>query len=162
MKQTVYNRKLSDLQGFFVVLGLVIALVALNYLVIDVLAKYLGYTAASIGFWVIGVLLGLWVFREFIEAYQYELGDDVLRLSRAYGKRTRLIEDIYLSRLIFVGTVADALAKNPQVRQVKAFHKKCKIPLTAVVYDSAYGKRMALVQLNDELLAQLQKKIKEK
>ena len=160
MKQTVYNRKLSDLQGFFVVMGLVIALIALNYLVIDVLAKFLGYTAASIGFWVVGILLGLWVFHEFIEAYQYELGEDVLRLSRAYGKRTRLIEDIYLSQLIYVGEPEAAGAKNPQAKYVKAFHKKCAIPLTAVVYDCASGRRIALVQANEEILAGLKKKMK--
>lgn len=160
LKQKVYNRKLSDLQGFFVVLGLVIALIALNYLVIDVLAKLLGYTAASIGFWVIGILLGLWVFHEFIEVYQYEMDEDILRLSRAYGKRTRLIEDIYLSRLIFVGDVQQAAAKNPGARCVKAYHKKCSIPVTAVVYDSASGRKMALVQANDEILAELKQKLK--
>ena len=160
LKQKVYNRKLSDLQGFFVVMGLVIALIVMNYLVIEVLAKFLSYTAASIGFWVIGILLGLWVFHEFIEVYQYEMDEDILRLSRAYGKRTRLIEDIYLSQLIFVGDPAQAAAKNPGARCVKAYHKKCKIPVTAVVYDSATGKRMALVQANEEFLEALKKKLK--
>lgn len=160
MKQTVYNRKLSDFQGFLVVLGLVIALVICNYLVIDVLAKFLGYTAASIGFWVIGILLGLWVFHEFIEAYQYELGEDVLRLNRAYGKRTRLIDDIYLSQLIFVGEIDSAMAKNPNAKCVKAYHKKCPIPVSAVVYDSASGRKMALIQANAEILAGLKKKMK--
>lgn len=161
MKQTVYNRKLNGLQGFFVVLGLVIALVALNYLVIDLLAAKVGYTAASVGFWVIGILIGLWVFHEFIEAYQYELGDDVLRLNRAYGKRTRHIEDIYLSQLIYIGTAEEAAKKNPGIKKVIARHKKCKIPVTAVVYGCAAGKRMALVQLNDEMLSQLKWKMKE-
>ena len=160
MKQTVYNRKLSDFQGFLVVLGLVIALIALNYLVIDVLAKFLGYTAASIGFWLCGILLGLWVFHEFIEAYQYELTEDVLRLSRAYGKRTRLIEDIYLSQLVFVGDPASARTKNPNARILKAYHKKCTIPVTAVVYDSADGKKTALIQANEEILTELKKKLK--
>lgn len=160
MKQTVYNRKLSDLQGFFVVMGLVILLVLLNYLVIDVLAKFLGYTAASIGFWIIGILVGLWVFHEFIEAYQYELGEEVLRLSRAYGKRTRLIEDIYLSRLIYVGSPEEAKAKNPNAKSVKAYHKKCRIPVSAVVYDNADGRRMALIQASEEMLAELKKKLK--
>ena len=162
MKQTVYNRKLSSLQGFFLVLALVIVLVALNYLVIDVLARFLGYTAASIGFWVIGILIGLWVFHEFIEAYQYELGEDILRLNRAYGKRTRHIEDIYLSQLVFIGSPAEAGAKNPQCRRVKAFHKKCSIAVTAVVYNSSAGKCMALVQLNEEMLDQLRWNMKER
>lgn len=159
-QQKVYNRKLSDFQGFLVVMGLVIVLIALNYLVIDVLARFLSYTAASIGFWVVGILVGLWVFHEFIEAYQYEMDEDILRLNRAYGKRTRHIEDIYLSRLIFIGDPAEAAAKNPQARRVNAFHKKCKIPKTAVVYDSSSGKRMAILNLNDELLTELKKKLK--
>lgn len=162
MKQTVYNRKLSNAQGFWVVMGLVIALIALNYLVIDLLAKLLGYTAASIGFWIIGILIGLWVFHEFIEAYSYELGDEVLRLNRAYGKRTRHIEDIYLSRLVFVGTADEAAKKNPQAKCLKAFHKKCRIPVTAIVYDCSAGRRTALVQLNDEMLAALKAAMKAK
>ena len=160
MNQKVYNRKLSDFQGFWVVLALVAALVIANYLVIDVLAKFLGYTAASAGFWIIGILMGLWVFHEFIEAYVYELSEDVLRLNRAYGKRTRHIEDIYLSRLVYVGAPEDAAAKHPNARRVKAFHKKCKIPPTAVVYDSSAGRKMALLQLNDEMLAALKAKMK--
>lgn len=160
MKQTVYNRKLSSGQGFFVVLGLVVILIALNYLVINALAGLLGYTAASIGFWAAGIVLGLWVFHEFIEAYSYELSDEVLRLNRAYGKRTRHIEDIYLSRLVYVGDPIEAENKNPQLKRVRAFHRKCSIPLTAVVYDCSSGRRMALLQLNDEMLAELKKRIK--
>ena len=162
MKQTVYNRKLSNIQGFFVVMALVVVLIALNYLVIDVLAGLLGYTAASVGFWLVGIIVGLWVFHEFIEAYSYELGEDVLRLNRAYGKRTRHIEDIYLSRLVFIGTPEEAAAKNPQARRLNAYHKKCKIPQTAVVYDSSAGRRMAILQLNGEMLAELKKRMKEK
>ena len=162
MKQTVYNKKLSNTQGFFVVLALVVLLVAANYLVIDVLAKFLGYTAASIGFWVMGIALGLWVFRTYIEAFEYELSDDVLRICRAYGKRTRLVEDIYLSCLIFVGDAAEAEKRNPKLTRIHAFHKGCKLPLTAVVYENSSGKRMALVQLNDEMLAALKAKMKAK
>ena len=160
MKQTVYNKKLGNVQGFFVVLALVLVLVALNYVVIGALVRFLGYGAANIAFWAAGIGLGLWVFRTFIEAYQYELDENVLRLSRAYGKRTRHMEDIYLSRLVYVGNPAEASARNPQAKLLKAFRKGCAIPVTAVVYDSSAGRRMALLQLNDELLGELKKKMK--
>jgi len=85
-----------------------------------------------------------------------------LRLSRAYGKRTRHIEDIYLNQLIFIGTVEEAEAKNPRTHRVHAFHKKAPLPVTAVVYQCSTGKRMALVQLNEELRAALIRCMKEK
>ena len=162
MKQTVYNRKPGNVQGFFLVIGLVAALIAMNYLFETVVAGLIGFLAASICFWGVVIALGLWIFHEFVEAYSYELGEDVLRLNRAYGKRTRLIEDIYLSRLIFIGSPADAEAKNPGTGRVRAFHRKNPTPLTAVVYQTARGKRMALIQPDKRMLEALMAKMKEK
>lgn len=162
MKQTVYNKKLSSAQGFFAVLGLAAALIALNYLTIHVLAGLMGYTAASIVFWLVGAVIAIWVFQEFVNAYSYELGEDVLRLNHAYGKRDRIITDIYLSQLLFIGTPEEARAKYPQVKLLRAYPKRSKAKRTALVYDSAAGKCMALLQANDALVSALTAKIKGK
>lgn len=96
MKQVVGHKKITPMRGFLVVLALVAALVLINYFVLDYLAGWIGYTAASIGFWIIGILLALYVLRVYVVRYGYEIDGGVLRLTRSYGKRERFIEDIYL------------------------------------------------------------------
>ena len=65
-------------------------------------------------------------------------------------------------RLIFIGSPADAEAKNPGTGRVRAFHRKNPTPLTAVVYQTARGKRMALIQPDEKMLEALMAKMKEK
>ena len=162
MKQTVAHKKLGTLQGLLLVLGLIVLLILINYVAIDLLAKYLGYTAASLGFWVLGILVAWQVLRIYIVSYVYELGEDVLRLSRKYGKRERLIDDIYLSRLLYVGSPEDAKKRYPQAVKVNAVQASAKVPVTAIVYQTSSGTRVARTQVNDELKAKLVARVKAK
>lgn len=160
MKQVVGHKKLNGLAGFGLILGLVAALILINYLVIDFLAARVGATAASIGFWVIGGLLAWLVLRVYIVTYSYETGAGVLRLCRHYGKRERFIEDIYLNQIRFVGTPEAAKEKYPKARIVSAVHGSAKLPVTAVVYQTADGLRVAKIQANDELKKLLIEQVK--
>ena len=160
MKQVVGHKKLNDLAGIALILGLVAALILLNYLVIDLLAARAGATAASIGFWVLGGLLAWLVLRVYIVTYSYEIGADVLRLCRHYGKRERFIEDVYLNQIEFVGTVEEAKAKYPRAKTVSAVHGSEKTPITAIVYKTADGERLARIQANEELKKLLVEQVK--
>lgn len=161
MKQTVGHPRLKPLAGFGLVLGLVAALVLINYLVIDFLAARVGATAASIAFWVIGGLLAWLVLRVYIVTYSYEVGANTLRLCRHYGKRERFIEDVYLNQIRFVGTPEEAKAKFPKAKTVSAVHGREKLSVTAIAYQTADGMRIARIQANDEmkklLVAQVKK-----
>lgn len=160
MKQIVAHEKLSPIHGILLVFGLVVVLILLNYLVIDVLAVTIGYTAACVAFWVIGGLIALQLLRVYVVKFSYELNADVLRLNRSYGKRQRHIEDIYLSQLAFVGAPEEAKRRWPDAKRVRAVHAKGKLPITAVVYKTASGIRVALIQANEELKAQLVARLK--
>lgn len=154
MKQTVAHKKLSSLQGILLVLGLVAAILLLN-LIIEIAGRFIGPGAATACFWGIGILIVLWVYRTYVVAYQYELDEDELRLSRRYGKRERPIETIYLRSLQFVGSREEAQKRYPGAKKVSALHSRCSIPVTAVVYRDSEGTRIALIQADDALKEKL-------
>lgn len=162
MKQIVAHKKIGSMQGILLVLALIAALVLLNYLVLGLLATYIGNGASSLAFWVLGGLLAWGVLHIYVVKYSYELGEDVLRINRAYGKRERHIDDIYLNNLIFLGSPEEAKKRWPNARRVKAVHTKGENATMALVYKSADGRRVVLFQPNDELRQRLVTRIKSK
>ena len=161
MKQVVGHKKITPMRGFLVVLALVAALVLINYFVLDYLAGWIGYTAASIGFWIIGRLLALYVLRVYVVRYGYEIDGGVLRLTRSYGKRERFIEDIYLRQIVFTGAPEAAKKRWPENRRVRALYCRSELPTLAVVYKSGDGVKTALIQADAETKAQLDAAAKE-
>ena len=156
MKQTVERKRLSALQGVGLILGLVAVLVILNFLCGTFLARWIGYNPASLVFWILGGGIALWMLHAYIVKYVYELTDDVLRLNRSYGKRPRHIEDIYLHRIKFVGEPEEAKKRFPEAKKVSATRGGVDLPVTAVVYRTADGEGIALIQANAELKAKLE------
>lgn len=162
MKQTNGNKKLGNFAGLLVVIGLVVLLILLNFASSLWLAPLVGYNYAALVFWIIGGIIAFIVLRVFISRIQYELSDDMLIISRIYGKKARPIETIFLRQLVFVGSKEEAEKRNPKLAKVKALHSRCKLPVTAVVYKTSTHPRMALLQLNDEMKAALMEQMKAK
>ena len=162
MKQIVEHKKLSTLHGLLLVAGLMLILILMNYLVLGLLATYIGNGASSIAFWVLGGLIAWAVLRVYIVKYSYLMDDDVLQLNRAYGKRERHLDNIYLHQLAFVGTPEEAKKRYPNARLLKATHVKGEYPILAVAYKASDGHRIALIQPNNEIKSALTAKIKEK
>lgn len=160
MKQVVAHKKLGALQGALLILGLLVVLIALNFLSNALLAQWIGANPATLVFWLLGALLAWLVLRVYIVRYCYTLDGDLLRLSRAYGKRERHIEDIYLTQLLFVGDPAEAKKKFPGAKRLRALHAGTQEPVTAVVYKNPSGLHVALVQLNAELKARLRDRLR--
>ena len=162
MKQIVGHRKIGPLKGILLILGLVAGLMVLNLICLLYLSALVGFQAAVMVFWVIGALIALQMLRVFVMKYEYELNADVLRLNRSYGKRPRHIEDIYLNRLLFVGTVEEAKQRYPKARKVNAMHGSVGLPVTAVVYKTADSIHAAHIQANDALKQRLLERAKGK
>ena len=162
MKQTVSHSKLRPWQGILIVLLLVALLFAINYLLGQYVQQLVGYSVASIAFWVIGAGIAYYTFRRFVVSYTYDLSEDVLRLNRAYGKRERHICDIYISRILFVGTRAEAQKRYGKTRIVRALRACDDLPVTAIVYAASDGRYTALLQANDELRNALIRRVKQK
>lgn len=162
MKQIVAHKKLSTLHGLLLVAGLVVALVLMNYLVLGLLSTRIGNGASSIAFWVLGGLIAWAVLRIYIVKYFYLLDDEVLQINRAYGKRERHIENVYLHQMVFIGNPQEAQKRYPNAAKVRAIHAKGENLTVAVVHRVSQGHRMLLFQPNEEILAALKAKIREK
>lgn len=161
MKQRVSNEKLSPAKGLLLIAALLAALILINYL-LSVLSGVLGYGITSVAFWLIGGLIAFWMFKTYVLAYTYELTPDVLRISRSYGKRDRLMEDVYLSQLLFIGTPEEAQKRHPTAKKLRAVHRKCALAATAVVYQTTDGPRMLCLQANEALKEALIQRLRNK
>lgn len=162
MKQIVAHKKLSALQGILLVAGLLLVLIVLNYAVLGLLSTYVGNGASSLAFWALGCGIAWAILRIYVVRYSYELGDEVLRLNRAYGKRERHIADIYLNQLLYAGTPEEACRRYPNARKLKAIHLKGENATVALAYQASDGKYIALLQPNEDLLQAIREAMKKK
>lgn len=160
MNQTNGHKKMGNIAGLLLVIGLVVLLILMNFASTLWLAPVIGYNPAALVFWIIGGVIAFIVLRYFIARIVYEVREDVLIISRFYGKKERLIENIYLRQLLFVGSREEAEKRYPKAIRVKATHPACRLPVTAVVYNTSDKRRMALLQLNDEMKAALMERVK--
>lgn len=161
MKQIVAHKKIKPLIGVLIILALVAFLLGIYYL-LGLLIPLIGQAASEIAFWVIGAAVAWWFLRRYVVKYSYALTEDVLRLSSMYGKRERFIADIYLNRLLFVGSLEDAKKRNPDARVLRVTHSACKTAPTAIAYKTSDGAAIALIQAEDELLAMLKQHMQKK
>ena len=162
MKQIVGHRKIGPVRGILLILGLIVALMAVNYVCLYYLSPWIGYQPASLVFWIVGALMAMQMLRIFVMKFEYELNADLLRLNRKYGKRPRHIEDIYLNRLLFVGEADEAKKRYPKAKKVTAMHASAGLPVTAVVYRTADDIHVAHIQANEELKRRLMDRAKGK
>lgn len=167
MKQIVEHKKLGPVKGLLLVLSLAAVLVLLNYVAINFIAAWIGrfnaragYIVGCLAFWGVGGAIAWQVLRVYVARVSYELGEDVLRLCRLYGKKERFIEDIYLSQLLFVGSREEAQKRYGKLPLTKALHPSSDLPVAALVYKNSAGTRMALIQADDALKAALVDRIK--
>ncbi|MBQ3575702.1 MAG: hypothetical protein IJA26_08515 [Clostridia bacterium] len=161
MKQIVAHKKIHPVMGVLIILLLLGFLIGLNY-VLGFLVPLVGRTVSEIFFWLIGAVIAWWFLRTYVVKYSYEMTEDVLRLNRMYGKRERFIADIYLNRLVYVGTLEEAKKKNPNAKVVRALQATCKIPPTAIAYKTSSETTIALIQADEELKAKLLQRMQKK
>ena len=169
MKQSIGHKKLNPLQGVLLIDGLMAILLLVNYLAINLVGQWFsrlseraGTIAGLVAFWGVGGGVALQVLRVYIARVSYTMTEDLLRMSRFYGKRERHIEDVYLSQLLFVGAPEEARKRYGKLRCTRATHSSCKLARTALVYKNSVGTRMALIQADDELKAALTQRVKRK
>ena len=161
MKQIVAHKKIHPVMGVLIILLLIAFLLVLNYL-LGFLVPFVGRTVSEIFFWLVGALIAWWFLRTYVVKISYEMTEDVLRLCRMYGKRERFIADIYLNRLLYVGTLEEAKKKNPTAKIVRALQATSKIPVTAVAYKTSSDTCIALIQADEQLKARLLQRIQKK
>ena len=159
-QQTVKGRKIGNIMGILMVVGIVAALVALSFLC-SVLNVYVSNLLGTIVFWAAGATIAYLVMRNVIMSYLYTYNGMVMRIERCYGKKPRFIEDVSVRHLNGIGTLEEMKKKFPTGTVVRATVRRCEIPELAVAYTNAEGQRIAVIQpdeaMREKLYANLKK-----
>ena len=130
-QQKICSPRLNILQGLGAVLGILAVIFAAS-VITSMLVPVIGNTAATIIFWAIGVSVALWTMRRFVLSYTYALGPNVLRISFAYGRYERVMNDLYFNNILNAGTLEDMRARYPSARVNRATRPACAFPELAI------------------------------
>lgn len=153
-QQTVKGRKIGNLMGVLMVVGILAALLALSF-ICSVLNAYVSELVGTIVFWVCGATLAYLVMRYVVMGYQYTYNGMVMRIERCYGRKPRFIEDVSVRHLNGIGTLEEMKKKYPYGTVVRATVRRCDIPELAVAYTNAEGQRIAVIQPDEEMRKKL-------
>ena len=156
--QEVKPRPLSGWKGAALVLGIVAFLCALA-MGLSALQEIIGYAAASLSLWGVGIALGLWGMRRFVMGYRYVLDGEELRVSHLYGKRVRFLDCVLLRSAVACGTPEEMRLRFPNARVVRAVKKDCALAVMAVAFRAEDVKILCL-QPSDDLRAAIVRAVK--
>lgn len=132
-RQLNQNPPIKGVRGLLIVIGIVAA-VWLDSLLAQLLTALVSELVASIFFWGIGVLIALFALRRYVMGYSYSLSSSLLRISHAYGRHERLIEDIYLSGVVLSGSPEVVAKRYPDARVRRAVLPRNPAPPFAIAY----------------------------
>lgn len=134
--QKVLPPKLNGLHAIAATLLIVAALIA-DSAACMLLSRVLSAGTATVLFWVLGGLIALWAMRQFILSYSYLLSGSALRVSHAYGRYERIIEQMYFSSVAAYGSLADLQKRYPGAKVQRCTRKDCPIDPFAVAYSGS-------------------------
>lgn len=151
--QRVSPRKLKPWQGILIVLAIAVLLLAATALV-NLLKSRTDPVWGQIAVLLLAGLGAYYIMRNFILEFQYTVSDGVFYLERLYGQRTKVMLQVPLSDILFLGEDKQAAAKWPQARiMVNATLRRPAEPIEKVCF--AYRKdgqiHLGLVQANEAI-----------
>ena len=129
--QKVVSPGPGPLRGIAVVLLLMGALFLDLYLT-RILALLLPDVLCACLFWLIGIGIALWTLRRYALGYTYAMDDKLLRVSYAYGRRERLMADLWFNNVCAFGPVGEVRARFPDCRVFSAVRPDCPWEKAAV------------------------------
>ena len=154
-QQKIRSPRLNILQGIGAVLGILLVIFAAS-VITSMLIPLIGNTAATILFWVIGVGTALWTMRRFILSYTYVLGPNLLRISFAYGRYERVMNDLYFNNILNAGSLADMRARYPSARINRATRPACPFHELALAVRDDGQPAIYLLQPDETIRAALE------
>lgn len=146
----VQNPKLNPVKGLLVVIGLVAAVMLDSYLA-QLLTAFVSELVAAVAFWGVGVLIALYALRRFVLAYSYQLSASLLRVSHAYGRYERLIEDVYLNTVVAAGSPEELTRRYSDARVHRAVMKGCGLETFAIAYRSDGRTQLFVLQPDEKI-----------
>ena len=158
LQQKVQNRPLKPLQGVGVVLA-VMAAVLLGSAAFTRLASRIG-TLASLGFILYGMAVAWLLLNEFVLAFSYRAGGDCLRISRAYGRYERFMDEIWFSSVLGYGDPESLRKRFPEARVDHADRPRCALEPLALAHRDGDKVVVTVIQPDDRLRAHIMKILK--
>ncbi len=153
LRQKVQNRQPSALRG----LGL-IALVALAAIAGSALFSLLGArigVLASVGFIAYGCAIAWFLLNWYAMSFIYAANADCLRVCRAYGKRERFMEDVWLNQVTAWGPPEAVKARFPGARVSRATKAQCPFEPLALAYRESGRTAIIVLQPDEAMRAHL-------
>ena len=150
MQQRVRNQPLSGLRGIAVVLFCFLFVVA-DSILVTLLSPMIGDALSSLIFWAIGIAAIMWLMWFFVLAYVYTADSTKLCITRAYGKRQRMAEEIYFNNILYSGTLEQLRARYPNARVRRATRRQCTIEPLAIAYRDGDKVAIYVLQANEEI-----------
>lgn len=160
-KQVVGSARVSALEGVLIIAGIMLCLLLGSFAGNALLYLGLPNLAGTIAFWAFGVALAAYVFFRYAVSYCYTADGVKFTVERAYGRRSRFVAQILKREIAFMGRESEARAKYANMTVTRACKRSCALPVQALVYKRAGEYGMLLLQLNDDMLAQLNPKNKD-
>ena len=156
--QKLTNKQPSPLGG--VGLILLILLVALaGSAFFNRLTPWLGGWA-TVGFIAFGAAMAWFLLNWYGMSYIYTANADCLRVCRAYGKRERLVTDVWLNRVMGIGEPEAMKARFPGARVIRATRAQCPFPPLALAYRDSEATRLIILQPDEAMAAHLKAAVK--
>lgn len=165
MRQRLANPKLKWWQGILLILGIILILIAGQFAA----ASYAhlsgfenAYGQASVGFWIFGGIVAIFVIRQFIMEYEYTLENLTFRIDRIYGgMRPRMAIQIPSRKIRFIGTPEEAQERYEGVHPSNFTRAKVGIEIVTVAYADKSGVRLIGIQPDEKLRARLLQLVEE-
>ena len=153
------RRRTTALQGILAILAAVAA-VALDGFLTSRLRPLLGGPIAAALFWIVGVVLALVMMRRFVLSYAYLLAPGMVRVSFAYGRMERLMLDLYLNNVRYIGTLEEMKKRCPGARVTRATLPDAAYAPLAVAHRDDGKMAILLISPDDEIREALEKTVR--
>ncbi len=159
LQQRLRNRQPTPLQGVGLILLIALAVFA-GSAFFTLLQKRIGALSSAL-FIAYGCAIAWFLLNWYGLSFVYTATDDVLRISRAYGKRERFAADIWLNRVEVWGAPEAMKQRYPQAKVLNATRSQCAYEPLALVYRDSDNLAIAVIQpdnaMRRHLLAAIRK-----
>ncbi len=154
-QQKILPPKIKALEGVAIVLGLLAAALVDSF-VSAILTEYVNEILSVIVFWAVGIGLALWVIRKYVLGYSYSMNTKLVRVAYSYGRRERVMIDIYFANVLACGEYDAMRQAYPDARITRAARSSCDLEKLTVACRDNGKVGLFVLQPDDEIRAALQ------
>lgn len=160
MQQRVSNPKLKWWQGIMLIVGIVVMLMAFQFIAAVVSYMITGNmynnAVASLAFWLFGGFIALQLVRRFIMDYIYSVEGITFKIYRVYaGGKPREALSIVTRSVLAVGTPEEIEGKFPGSHPHVYTRSKAAIDVCAVAYGDEGRVRVLHIQADENIRQKL-------